>query len=67
MQVKSLKAKPQADSKKVLQDVETAVSTMNEAADNLSRAFVDIDASDVLPGSSVSGSTGIAELHPESG
>lgn len=55
------------DPKKVVASVKTAVSTMDEASGDLARAYVDVDASDVPPGSSASGSTGVAELHQESG
>ncbi|KAK9835485.1 hypothetical protein WJX74_001225 [Apatococcus lobatus] len=68
-QVKKLdsKGRPQEDPKRVVASVKTAVNTMDEAASDLARAYVDVDASDVPPGSSASGSTGIAELPQESG
>lgn len=67
--MKKLESKGQLreDPKKVVASVNSAVTTMTEAAGDLSRAFVDVDASDVPPGSSTSGSTGIAELHQQSG
>ena len=70
VQVKELKNKPgvpQEQSKKVLDNVDAAVSKMNEAAGEMARAYVDVDPSDVPSGSSTSRSTGIAELHQESG
>ena len=67
--MKKLDSKGQGreDPKKVVASVKTAVSIMDEASGDLARAYVDVDASDVPPGSSASGSTGVAELHQESG